>query len=497
VLERDHWLDLARKLDWTFSYVREEEVFPTEMAGHPWLSQEAWKDWEEPFRTSYGEYVATQHQKEASLDGIRSALGHASDFAALPDAWQSAVKFHMAILPLAEFSATVGNLGAARFARDSAWRTAATFGALDEMRHAQIPLRIAAALVGKEPQLDFAHRLYHTNHWVAIAGRHLFEELLLTSNPIEFAIGTHFVFETGLTNLQFIGLSSLAHGVRDRLFESMISSIQTDEARHAQIGPAVLEFIVREDPKYAQELVDKWLWRSFLLFSVLTGFSMDYLTPLHARRASFKEFMNEWVIAQFVPTLRTFGLEKPAYFDTFLEAIENYHHMAYLTAYTHRSTLWFDASLPSPDERKWLLEKYPSTFADLLPLWEQVDQRWRRSGPSLEWYAHAAVPPGFCELCQLPLCGGTPTRNSVCTREFEGKIQIFCSKPCQTIFERERGRYGAHVGLVRRILAGDAPANLLALIRTYFGVPPSSWGRDIARGDYDFLRTPEEPASGG
>jgi toluene monooxygenase system protein A len=106
-------------------------------------------------------------------------------------------------------------------------------------------------------QFDWTHRFYHTNDWVAIAGRHLIDELLLGSDPIEFAIGTHFVFETGFTNLQFVGLSALAQAVGDRMFERMLKSIQTDEARHAQIGHAVLATVREHDPDRAQYLVDK------------------------------------------------------------------------------------------------------------------------------------------------------------------------------------------------------------------------------------------------
>src|SRR6185369_8353148 len=113
-------------------------------------------------------------------------------------------------------------------------------------------------LVAWDPQFDWTHKLFHTNNWVAIAGRHLVDELLLTSDPIEFAIGTNFVFETGFTNLQFIGLSAVAHSTGDRMFEKMLSSIQTDEARHSQIGPAVLKVVAQKDPEYAQYLVDKW-----------------------------------------------------------------------------------------------------------------------------------------------------------------------------------------------------------------------------------------------
>jgi hypothetical protein len=35
MLHRDDWLDLARKVDWTFKYVDEREVFPEHLSGSP------------------------------------------------------------------------------------------------------------------------------------------------------------------------------------------------------------------------------------------------------------------------------------------------------------------------------------------------------------------------------------------------------------------------------------------------------------------------------
>ncbi|MEO5767592.1 MAG: toluene monooxygenase, partial [Polyangia bacterium] len=59
-MKRDDWADLARDLDWTFSYVDEKEAFPPTMSGTPWLPTAAWKDWDEPYRTTYSEYVSNQ-----------------------------------------------------------------------------------------------------------------------------------------------------------------------------------------------------------------------------------------------------------------------------------------------------------------------------------------------------------------------------------------------------------------------------------------------------
>jgi toluene monooxygenase system protein A len=494
VLPREEWLDLARKLDWEFSYVREQDVYPEAVSGGPWLPHAAWAGWDEPYRTSYAEYVEAQCEKDAAVYAVQGALGRQVDAEALDRAWVNGVKVHAATLPLAEFAAVVGNLRAARFGRDSAWRTMATYGALDECRHTQIPLALMHERVRWDEQFDWTHRFYHSNNWVAIAARHLFDELLLCANPIEFAIATNFVFETGFTNLQFVGLASLAHAVGDRLFEKMVTSIQTDEARHSQIGPAVLAIVVRHDRARAQYLVDKWFWRNFLLFAVVTGFTMDYLTPVERRGPSFKEFVQEWVVDQYLSALAQFGLERPWYWESFLQALDHYHHMVYASAYSYRATVWFDLVMPGPAERRWLKQKYPASWDALDPVWETLAKRWAACDPGVDWGVHGSAIIGFCNLCQLVLCGGTPAANTAVTLSHAGRRHIFCSAPCRWIFEQEPGRYAAHDDLVKRVLAGQAPANLAQMLTGYFGLRPETWGRDAWRGDYEWLE--REPRSG-
>jgi toluene monooxygenase system protein A len=493
MLRRDEWLDLARKLDWEFSYVSEREVFPEALAGRPFLDGAEWRDWDEPYRTTYVEYVTLQSEKDAAIHAVRDAVGRIEDYKKLDPRWRSAVKLHAATLPLAEFAAVVGNARAARFGRDSAWRNTALLGALDELRHTQIPLLVLHDLVRWDQQFDWTHKFFHTDNWVAIAARHLVDELLLTSNPIEFAIATNFVFETGFTNLQFVGLSAVANTVGDRMFEKMVQSIQTDEARHSQIGGAVLKKLVKHDPEYAQMLVDKWFWRTWQFFAIVTGFAMDYLTPLEHRRQSFKEFVHEWILDQFERRCREYGLSRPYYFTTFLDAVDHYHHMVYASAYTYRATVWFDMPLPGPQERAWLAEKYPSSFPLIDPVWDRVTERCQKGGPNFEWYTHGATPIGFCSLCQLVLAGGTPLDNSARVLEIDGQKRVFCSEPCERIFLREKERYLDHRDVVQRILAGEAPANLFELVRKYFGLSEDMQGKDIARGRYDFV-VPGPPA---
>jgi toluene monooxygenase system protein A len=488
MLKRSQWLENARKLDWEFSYVREEDVFPEVVAGGPWLSHEHWKDWDEPYRTSFAEYVRMQSKKDDALGAIREAIGKPEDFRRLPKAWLSALKLHAATLPLAEFAAVVGNLRGARFGRDSAWRSMATLGALDELRHTQIPLSSMHELVRHDEQFDWTHRFYHSNNWVAIAARHLFDELLLSSNAIEFAIGTHFVFETGFTNLQFVALSALAHDVGDRMFEQTLNSIQSDEARHAQIGLPVLTKVLEHDPIYAQYLLDKWFWRAWQLFAVVTGFSMDYLTPLEHRSRSFKEFMEEWILDQYVRSIEDLGLKKPWYWDIFLSSLDHYHHMVYASAYTYRASVWFDLVVPGPAERAWLRQKYGRCWEGFDSIWQNITERWEETDVGNDFAVHGTAIVTFCNLCQLVLSGGTPAKNSAVTVIHDQTKYIFCSEPCRWIFERERQRYAGHRDVVKRVLAGEAPANLVSLLTQYFGLRYETWGKDAFRGDYPWLR---------
>jgi toluene monooxygenase system protein A len=490
MLSRDQWLDLARKLDWKYSYVQESEVFPEIMSGVPWLPHEAWAGWDEPYRTSYREYVENQSRKDASAYAVREAVGRAEDHARRPPSWRSALELHAAIFTLGEFAAVVGELRAARFGRDGAWRTMATLGALDELRHTQLPLSFLHELLRVDPRLDWTHRLFHTDQWIAVAARHLIDEMILGTSAIDLAVGTNFVFETGFTNLQFLGVSALAHRAGDPMFEKMVKSIQTDEARHAQIGRSVLRILVEHDRARAQRLLDKWFWRSWLLFSILTGFSMDYLTPVDRRGQSFAELVEEWVVDQYLGSLRELGLEKPWYWDTFLQAIELYHHMVYVSAYTYRATAWFDFVVPGPEERAWLRGKYPRTWGSIEPVWERVTELWKSRDPGDERGVHGGVMVGLCDLCQLVLCNGTPEENAARTLERDGRTHIFCSEPCRWIFEQEPERYASHRTIAERILEGSAPATLPELVQEYFGLAPEISGKDAFGGVYPWLQRP-------
>ena len=253
---------------------------------------------------------------------------------------------------------------------------------------------------------------------------------------------------------------------------------------------------MKHDPEYAQYLIDKWFWRNWHMFSILTGVTMDYLTNAGQRSSSFKEFMEEWIVDQFFRTLDEFGLKKPWYWDIFLEELDIYHHMIYASAYTYRATLWFDFVMPGPEDRTWLSEKYPRHWHDMEAVWDRIGARWSEVGPGSdnEMFVHATALPTFCDLCQLPLSAGTPRNNTANTLTFEGRNYIFCSQPCRWIFLREPERYAGHKDLVKRVLSGEAPADFGELIGNYFSLTPETWGKDLHSGNYSWLSKPRSRA---
>lgn len=488
MLERNSWINLLRKLDWQTLDRSADALFPDVVSGKSPCPIADWHQWDEPYKTTFFEYVKGQHKKEDEVEAVFESVTRLHSSEQLSSQWLSAAKLHGALLPLAEFAAVVGNLRAARFGRDTAWRNMALLGALDELRHTQIPLRLNHALVKHDSQFDWTQKFYRTNNWIAIAARHFFDELLLTSNPIEFAIATNFVFETGFTNLQFIGLSAFASAVGDPMFEEMITSIQTDEARHSQIGGAVLDIVQKSDPAYVQAMVDKWFWRSWRLFSIATGFAMDYFTPVEKRTASFKEFMEEWIIDQFLSMLAVYKLEKPWYWNIFLQELEYYHHMVYASAYTYRATAWFDFVVPGPSDQAWLAQKYPESWPSVKPVWDTIIRTWENTEVGFEFGVHGSAIIGFCHLCQVVLCGGTPQHNSAIVERDGPVTRIFCSTPCQAIFNADKGRYAVHKDLVTRVLVGEAPGNLMAMLQQYMGLSYDEWGKDCVGGDYPWMK---------
>ncbi|GAX91277.1 aromatic/alkene/methane monooxygenase hydroxylase/oxygenase subunit alpha [Effusibacillus lacus] len=479
-LDRSAYYDLTRDMNWRLRYVSEKEVFPEEQVCDYGVPGEAWWEWDEPYKVTYREYVYNQSDKDSSTYSVKAAIARSKLFDQVDAGWKSAITAHYGAIALGEYLASIGEARMARFGRAAAWRNMATYGTLDEQRHGQIQLYFPYGLLGKHPQLDWAHKAYHTNEWGAIAARHLFDDMFTANDALGTAIQLTYTFETGFTNLQFLGMAADALDVGDVEFGSLISSIQTDESRHAQQGEPTLRILLRNGKKdEAQRLIDVMFWRSWKLFALLTGFSMDYYTPLEHRSMSFKEFMEEWIIKQFIDQFRDFGLERPWYWDIFLDELNWVHHADHLGVWFWRPTVWWnpDAGV-SPEEREWLEAKYPGWNDNFGRHWDVIAENVRQG--RIEKTLPQTLPM-VCNMCQIPICTPSDPKQrhlAPYVSEHNGRRYHFCSEPCKWVFDINTERYAGHLNIVDRFLAGHIQPPTPEGAYAYMGLTPEVWGQD-------------------
>lgn len=479
VLNRTDWYDVARTTNWTPKYVTEDELFPPELSGSFDIPMEKWEAYDEPYKQTYPEYVKVQREKDAGVYSVKAALERSKMFENADPGWQSVLKLHFGAIPSGEYAASSAEARMMRFSKAPGMRNMATLGSMDEIRHAQLQLYFPHEHVSKDRQFDWAHKAFDTNEWAAIASRHFFDDIMMARDAISVGIMLTFGFETGFTNMQFLGLATDAAEAGDFTFSSLISSIQTDESRHAQIGGPTLQILIENGRKEeAQKKVDIAFWRAWRLFSVLTGPIMDYYTPLEHRKQSFKEFMQEWIVEQFERSILDLGLDKPWYWDIFLEQLDQQHHGMHLGVWYWRPTVWWNPTAGvTPEERDWLEEKYPGWNDTWGHCWDVIIDNL------VEGRTELTLPetlPIVCNMCNLPVnyTPGNGWNVQDYSLEYNGRLYHFGSEPDRWIFEQEPERYAGHMTLVDRFLAGLIQPMDLGGALDYMGLAPGESGDD-------------------
>jgi toluene monooxygenase system protein A len=481
-------------MNWNVTYVDDAQVWPEEMSAAVGIPTEQWWSWDEPYKVTYREYVHNQVGKDAGVYAVNQAVARSKVFAQLDPGWKSAIIAHYGAIAFSEYLAAIAEMRMGRFGRAAAWRNMAMYGSMDEIRHGQIQTYFPYGLLDIEPRADWAHKAFHTDEWGAIAARHLFDDMFTANDAVSTAIQLTFTFETGFTNLQFLGMAADAMSVGDISFGALISSIQTDEARHSQQGEPTVRILIENGRKdHAQRLIDHMFWRSWRVFALLTGLSMDYYTPMEHRSQSFKEFMEEWIIKQFLDQFRDFGLEPSWYWeDHFLAELDWYHHALHLGIWVYRPTVWWnpDAGV-SPEERDWLEEKYPGWNDTFGRYWDVVARNVRAG--QIEKTLPETLPM-ICNLCQIPVvapAGFAAGRlDSPLPRilDRDGRRYVFCSEPCQWIFEQNPSRFAGHLNLVDRYLAGRIQPMDFDGTVAYMDLSPAERGVDAT--GYAWAREP-------
>jgi toluene monooxygenase system protein A len=478
LLDRSAWYDIARSTNWTPKYVDEKALFPDDQSDPFGIPTSEWETFDEPYKVSYREYVNVQREKDAGAYSVKAALVRSKYYEEKADpAYLSLLKMHYGAVALTEYAACQADARMVRFAKAPSMRNMATFGMLDELRHAQIQLFFPHQLVTLDRQFDWAHEAAHSKNWAAIAGRHSMDDVITTRDVVTTSLMLNFAFETGLTNLQMIALSADAANMGDYTFSNLITSIQSDEARHAQIGTPLVEILLRNGKKAeAQRAIDISFWRCWRTFAVLTGIPMDYMVPLEERDRSFKEYMHEFILVQFERQLLDLGLERPWYWDLFLEDLETHHHCQQAGIWSWRNTVWWNPTgAVGPKEREWLEQKYPGWNASFGQYWDVIIDNLRHGRPEK---TQAVGMPAVCNMCQIPISnrGGNQWKARIYQREYQGRRYNFCTPVCRWVFDVEPERYKDFNTIVDRMYNGEisppSPENILK----YMGIGVISEG---------------------
>ncbi|WP_428678203.1 YHS domain-containing protein [Reyranella sp.] len=477
MLERAEWYDLARTTNWTPTYVSEAEMFPPEMGDPYGIPVSEWETYDEPYKVTYREYVSIQREKDSGAYSVRSALQRSKYYEKADLAYLSLLKLHYAAIALSEYQTGQACARMARFGRAPGMRNMATFGVLDELRHGQIQLSFAHQLTPLDRQFDWAQQSQRSNNWAAIGGRHPLDDVMMTRDAVTTSIMLNFAFETGLTNVQMIGLSADAANIGDFTFSNLITSIQSDEARHAQIATPLIEILIRNGRKAeAQKSVDIAFWRIWKTFALLTGIPMDYWFPLEKRDQSFKEYMQEFVLVQFERQLKDVGLDLPWYWDHLKHEIDTYHHTQQAGIWSWRHTIWWNPTGGlGAAERGWLEEKYPGWNDTFGRYWDVIIDNVNKGE---EEKTYAIGTPAICCMCQQTIAtrGGSVWEARVHQKEHKGRRYNFCSPVCEWVFDQEPERYDDFENMNDRLYSGTidppTPENLLR----YMGIGVISEG---------------------
>ncbi|HKS99629.1 MAG TPA: toluene monooxygenase [Rugosimonospora sp.] len=477
LLTRDDWYEVSRDVGWELSYVDHEAAFPPEWTGAAGIPAGAWQAWEEPFRVSYRDYVRVQREKELGVKAVSDALERGGGYDRLDPGHVAASQLHMGTTCMVEYAAVTMQSRFCRFAPSPKWRNLGVFGMLDETRHTQLDLRFSHDLLRRDPRFDWAQKAFHTNQWGVLAVKNFFDDIMLSADCVEASLATSLTVEHGFTNLQFVALAADAMAAGDINWSNLLSSIQTDEARHAQQGFPTLQVLMEHDPQRAQTALDVAFWRSTRMFQTLTGPAMDYYTPLHQRKMSFKEFMLEWVVNHHERILRDYGLSKPWYWDQFLLSLENGHHAMHLGLWFWRPTLfWKVRAGVSRAERKWLTEKYPTWEENWGRYWDEIIAninagRLDRTLPE--------TLPALCSVTQLPLGTAFSHRElKPVSTVHKGRLYQFESEISKWCFEQDPDRYADHPTVVDRFVGGQIQPPTLAGALDWMSITPDVMGDD-------------------
>ena len=481
MLERSEWYDIARDTNWTPSYVSREALFPPEMGDPYGIPIEEWETFDEPYKVSYREYVTIQREKDSAAYSVKAALARSKFYEQADEGWACVLKLHYGAVALTEYQLASSRRGCPASARRRRCATCRSTACSTSCGHTQLQLFFPHELVHLDRQYDWAHEAQHSKNWAVLGGRHAFDDIMMTRDAVTSSIMVSFAFETALTNLQMIGLSTDAANMGDHTFSNLITSIQSDEARHAQLGTPTIEIMIRNGrKKEAQLAMDIALWRVWRLFSITVGIPMDYYIPLEQRHMSFKEF-HARVGDQ--PVGAAGAGPRPGAAVVLGHLPHRHRQPPPLSAGRHlvmaADGLVESAGRGGAQGARVARGEISRLERELRKL---LGRDHQQSAPGARGEDASPVHPDHPATCARSPISHRPGPEwgaRAYQREYGERRYNFCTEVCRRIFDTEPERYKDHESIVDRMYSGEIDPPTLDNVLIYMGIGViSEGGRD-------------------
>ena len=481
MLERSDWYDIARDTNWTPSYVAREELFPPEM-GDPYdIPLAEWETFDEPYKVSYREYVTIQREKDSAVYSVKAALARSKFHDEADEGWACVLKLHYGAVALTEYQACQFQARMSRFGPSPAMRNMSVYGMLDELRHTQLQLFFPHELVHRDRQYDWAHQAQHSKNWAVLGGRHAMDDIMMTRDAVTSSVMVSFAFETALTNLQMIGLSTDAANMGDHTFANLITSIQSDEARHAQLGTADHR---DHDPQRPQAgSAAGHGHRALVRVAALLDHRRHPDGLLHPARPAAHVLQGVHARVGHRPVGAAGAGPRPGAAVVLGHLPHRHRQPPSLPAGRHLvvaadGLVEIRRGAVGPAERAWLEEKYPGWNESYGSYWDVITNNLLQGH---EEKTHPQCIPIICNMCQIPISHrpGPAWGARAYQRDYGERRYNFCTEVCRWIFDTEPERYKDHESIVDRMYSGEIDPPTLENVLTYMGIGViSEGGRD-------------------
>jgi phenol hydroxylase P3 protein len=469
---RERYNLLTRDLDWTPSYVSEEDAFP--FTTYEGIKIHDWDAWEDPFRLTVDAYAKYQAEKDKRLYAVLDSFAQSQGHLGLSDPrYVNAMKLFLQGVTKLEYAAHRHFAYLARHLNGPGPRFAALCQSLDELRHAQTQIHTLSGLnkyyggFHEWPQM-------HDRVWYLSVPKSFFDDAM-TAGPFEFLTSISFSFEYLLTNLLFVPFMSGAAHNGDLPTMTFGFSAQSDESRHMTLGLEVIKFMLEQDEgnvPIIQEWIDKWFWRGYRLLALVAQM-MDYMLPrkFMSWQEAFELYFEQQMLEGLFPDLEFYGIRPPAGVEWAAKEKSYLSHQVWWVLKQFTFAAAFNTWEISDEEIAWQKEKYPDTFEQYyLPrLLKSRDLAAAGGNPMFMGL------PQLCQTCQIPMLftePGDPTK--ICFRhtEYKGETYHFCSDHCRWIFDREPEKYIQAWLPVHQIYLGNCGGPTVPDVLAWYGIVP-------------------------